>query len=339
VLYRGPLNPFGVGIAVFTVLLSAHVLPPVILVAAVMAVVQVQNVCDPTNTANVWVANFTGVAIAEITKRTLPFQVAVATAATLVVVFAAQPLFGAQPFASLVSPAMAGVLPGLYAPASAANRIAVGGDGTALGSAAAAALAKALDRAPWHTIVKRDEANATDCATKPYAAYVQVTATTFRIIEGTDLDVGVRLQDCGGWIVDEWHDHAICAGTPANADARALALEGAARVSAWAQSDTTRAQNLFTHGLASAPGDAPTYFYTLFKTVDGNMRVFARAGGPAYVAGLRTGDIVEKLDGRFWWEYGTYQTQLRAYDGAAHSFEIERNGQTIDIQLGAPFET
>ncbi|HEV7179605.1 MAG TPA: hypothetical protein VGN11_07020, partial [Candidatus Baltobacteraceae bacterium] len=171
------------------------------------------------------------------------------------------------------------------------------------------------------------------------AAYVQVTATTFRIIEGTDLDVGVRLQDCGGWIVDEWHDHAICAGTPANADARALALEGAARVSAWAQSDTTRAQNLFTHGLASAPGDAPTYFYTLFKTVDGNMRVFARAGGPAYVAGLRTGDIVEKLDGRFWWEYGTYQTQLRAYDGAAHSFEIERNGQTIDIQLGAPFET
>ena len=63
VLYRGPLNPFGVGIAIFTVLLTAHVLPPVILVAAVMAVVQVQNVCDPTNTANVWVANFTGVPI------------------------------------------------------------------------------------------------------------------------------------------------------------------------------------------------------------------------------------------------------------------------------------
>ncbi len=63
VLYRGPLNPFGVGIAIFTVLLTAHVLPPVLLVAAVMAVVQVQNVCDPTNTANVWVANFTGVPI------------------------------------------------------------------------------------------------------------------------------------------------------------------------------------------------------------------------------------------------------------------------------------
>ena len=28
-----------------------------------MAVVQVQNVCDPTNTQNVWVANFTGVGV------------------------------------------------------------------------------------------------------------------------------------------------------------------------------------------------------------------------------------------------------------------------------------
>ncbi len=88
VLYRGPLNPFGVGIAVFTVLLAAHVFPPLVLVAAIMAVVQVQNVCDPTNTANVWVANFTGVPIAEITKRTLPYQVVVATVAALVIVLA-----------------------------------------------------------------------------------------------------------------------------------------------------------------------------------------------------------------------------------------------------------
>ncbi len=60
-LYRGPLNPYGVGIGVYTVLATLHVLPAVALVAAVMAVVQVQNVCDPTNTQNVWVANFTGV--------------------------------------------------------------------------------------------------------------------------------------------------------------------------------------------------------------------------------------------------------------------------------------
>jgi len=37
------------------------------------------------------------------------------------------------------------------------------------------------------------------------------------------------------------------------------------------------------------------------------MRALVRAGGPAWIAGLRTGDIVDKVDGRYWWEYGTYQ--------------------------------
>ena len=53
-------------------LATLHVLPAVALVAAVMAVVQVQNVCDPTNTQNVWVANFTGVGVERITRLTLP---------------------------------------------------------------------------------------------------------------------------------------------------------------------------------------------------------------------------------------------------------------------------
>ena len=80
-------------------------------------------------------------------------------------------------------------------------------------------------------------------------------------------------------------------------------------------------------------GDAPTYFFTLFKTDDGNMRAYVRAGGPAYAAGMRTGDVVEKLDGLDWWQYGTYQTQQRAYDGRPHSFEIERGGRRIDVDL------
>ena len=67
------------------------------------------------------------------------------------------------------------------------------------------------------------------------------------------------------------------------------------------------------------------------------MRAFVRAGGPAYVSGLRTNDVVDKLDGKFWWEYGTYQTQLRAYDGKPHSFEVERGGRTLELQLGEPF--
>ena len=93
-LYRGPLNIYGVGVGVFTVLATMHVVPAAALVAAVMAVVQVQNVCDPTNTQNVWVANFTGVSVATITRLTLPFQAGVATLATIAVVLFSGGLFG-----------------------------------------------------------------------------------------------------------------------------------------------------------------------------------------------------------------------------------------------------
>ena len=80
---------------------------------------------------------------------------------------------------------------------------------------------------------------------------------------------------------------------------------------------------------------APTYFYTLFKTDDGYMRAYVRPGGPAYAAGLRTDDVVDKVDGRFWWEYGTYQTQLRAYDGKPHTFDVTRAGRhDIHVALG-----
>jgi S1-C subfamily serine protease len=67
------------------------------------------------------------------------------------------------------------------------------------------------------------------------------------------------------------------------------------------------------------------------------MRAFVRPGGPAYVAGLRTNDIVEKLDGKFWWEYGTFQTQSRAYDGKSHAFVIVRPEGEKTVVLGAPY--
>jgi len=340
VLYRGPLNPFGVGIAVFTVLLSSHAVAPVVLVAAVMAVVQVQNVCDPTNTANVWVANFTGVAIDTITKRTLPFQTAVAVAATAVVVLATPALFGVRAFAAALPPARADAPPaslGFTAPAASRNRIAVGHDATPLAPEAAAAAAAALDGGQWRTFATGDDPNATDCTGKPYAAYAYVTTSSFALVEGTDFDVGLRLEDCGGWVVDEWHDHAVLSHAPGAADARALALEGVARLRDWARTNAQRSDNLFESGVASTRQDPPTYFYSLFKTVDGNMRAYVRAGGPAYAAGLRSGDVIEKLDGAYWWEYGTYQTQQRAYDGRPHEFEIDRAGKTLVVRLGTPY--
>jgi hypothetical protein len=336
-LYRGPLNPYGVGIAVFTVLASSHVLIAVVLVAAVMAVVQVQNVCDPTNTANVWIANFTGVPIESLTKRTLAYQVGVAVLATLAVVLFSNALFGTRAFASVLPVARAAVadLPGLYAPAQAAGRIGVADDGSDFGRAATAATIASLNGAGLSAAAAQGDPNATDCSATPFAAYADVLTSTFQLLEGVDLDVGIRLEDCGGWVVSEWHDHRVFA-QPTRDDAAALAREGAARVADWAHAQPSRSQALFERGLALVPGDPPTYLYALFKTVDGEMRVYARAGGPAYDAGLRSGDIVDTVDGKYWWEYGTYQTQQRAYDGKPHEYGIRRGKTTYDIRLGDP---
>ncbi len=328
VLYRGPLNPFGVGIAIFTALLSAHALPPLALVAAVMAVVQVQNVCDPTNTQNVWVANFTGVPIATITKRTLPFQVAVAIAATIVVVLAPQRVLGQSAF------------PGMESPPGAAYHVAVDDDGTALARVAADVMAQGLRGSPlpkFAVLRVHEDPNAADCSRKRYAAYVKVTSSTFGLVEGTDLDVGVTLEDCGGWIVDEWHNHEI-ETADAGDDARHLAARDFSDMMVWLSGAPAVSRNLFTYGVALSPSSAPSFFYSLFKTPDGNMRVYVRAGGPAYAAGLRTGDVIEDIDGQPWWSYGTFPTQSMAYDGKPHAFEVRRNGKTVDVQLGEPFD-
>ncbi len=76
-LYRGPLNPYGIGIGVYLLIKDLNLLPPLALLAAVMSVVQVQSACDPTNTHNVWVANYVGMRVEEITRQTIIFKVAV----------------------------------------------------------------------------------------------------------------------------------------------------------------------------------------------------------------------------------------------------------------------
>ena len=79
-LYRGPLNIYGLGIGIFSLIASLNLLPATALVAAVMCLVQVQNACDPTNTHNVWVANYVGMRVEETTKETLLFKVAICVA-------------------------------------------------------------------------------------------------------------------------------------------------------------------------------------------------------------------------------------------------------------------
>jgi hypothetical protein len=339
-LYRGPLNPFGVGIGVYTVLAGLGILPPATLVAAVMAVVQVQNVCDPTNTQNVWVANFTGVRVDEITRFTLPFQVAVATLATLVVAIFGGPLLHAQPFAPAPASAAESAPPGLFAPAAAAGTIAVAPAGDALSLPAARSVFDALAGrwggydALWLDVPPEPS----DCARKPYAALAVLRVTTFAAGgAAARLDTELELDDCAGWPVNQWH---VESEAPPAGDRETLARNGLtalARMQRWVIEQPALARALFARGLAYLPSSGPAYFYTLFKTIDGNMRADVRAGGPAYVAGLRTNDVIEKLDGKYWWEYGTFATQTKAYDGLPHTFVVKRGARELTIALGAPY--
>jgi hypothetical protein len=337
-LYRGPLNAFGVGIGVYTVLATLGVLPAVALVAAIMSVVQVQNACDPTNTQNVWIANFTGVHVEEITRIALPFQVAVATAATLAVAFFGPALLGTRVFTAATPAAAATLTTGLLAPPGASHTIAL----RARGAAADAydAVARDLETGVVHARVVALEGDpaATDCAGKPYAAALELDASVDPHPQlGYILDTDLYLSDCAGWPVDEWHASRVLTAPPPPALVEREAIELAQRFGYWTLARPALAAALFNTGLAYDPRAGRTYFYMLVKTIDGQMRAIVRPGGPAYAAGLRTNDIVVKLDGKFWWEYGTYQTQRRAYDGLAHTFEITRRGETLTVALGEPY--
>jgi hypothetical protein len=324
-LYRGPLNPLGVGIGVYSVLATLHVLPPVALVAAVMAVVQVQNVCDPTNTQNVWVANFTGVGVERITRLALPYQVGVATLAVTAAAVFGHALFGVAPFA--LAAAAAADVP-LGAPPATNGVVAVVA-GSPASEASADGVAAAIGRGwkPFRVVRAAAVDTLHDCSSATSASVVRVNVTPV----GTIDDVGLQLFDCAGWRVDEWHAQG--------GDDRADALGDLDRLRTWMHVHPALAMNVFGAGIAFDPADPrPTYFYTLFKTNDGIMRALVRPAGPAWLAGLRTGDVVDKVDGKFWWEYGTYQTQLRAYDGRSHTFEVTRGSEHgIHIALGDPY--
>jgi hypothetical protein len=353
-LYRGPLNPFGVGIAVYTVLAGLGVLPAVTLVAAIMAVVQVQNVCDPTNTQNVWVANFTGVRVDTITKVTLPYQVAVAVAATLVVVAFGGALLGTQPF-RFGSPASAAETVGFSATATAADIRAIGArpgasdtiavaPGSGIWSAVAARAVYDDFARGWrgfHAVLLAAPPPDAPCAERNFAALVVVSSNVSDdpAQRRDGWDTGLTLEDCAGWPVDEWF---VTKDDPrpltrGNAPIQAAALGALFRMQTWTLERPELARTLFASGLAYRVGDKATYLFSLFKTEDGQMRAFVRPGGPAYNAGLRTNDIIEKLDGKYWWLYGTYQTQARAYDGKPHVFLVERGTDELTLHLGAPF--
>ncbi len=83
-LYRGPFNLFGLGAGFFAIVAGAGLIPAIAVLAAAMAIVQLQNVCDPTNTHNVWVANYVGVRVEELTKSTILTMIAICFAGLMI---------------------------------------------------------------------------------------------------------------------------------------------------------------------------------------------------------------------------------------------------------------
>jgi len=72
-LYRGPLNLYGLGAGLSAMMAAAPGLGPARVMAALLSVGQVQGVCDPTNTHNVWIANYLGVDVQQILRRSIVY--------------------------------------------------------------------------------------------------------------------------------------------------------------------------------------------------------------------------------------------------------------------------
>ncbi len=84
-LYRGPLNRWGMGLAVAIILLGTTTLPPAAILGVLLAAGMLQGVCDPTNTYNVWIAGFQGITANQILRfMILPVW---ATAIIAIVIF------------------------------------------------------------------------------------------------------------------------------------------------------------------------------------------------------------------------------------------------------------
>lgn len=83
-LYRGPLNVWGLGYGIAAVMLATGVIAPPAIMAMLLSVGQLQSVCDPTNTQNVWIANELKLDVQSIMWRTLPYIWALAFCGLLI---------------------------------------------------------------------------------------------------------------------------------------------------------------------------------------------------------------------------------------------------------------
>lgn len=86
-LYRGPMNLFGLGSGIAALVIGLGTLSPMAVMAAFLAAERIQGCGDPTNTQNVWTANFCEVDVNGITKKLLPYLWTVAVIGVVIGAF------------------------------------------------------------------------------------------------------------------------------------------------------------------------------------------------------------------------------------------------------------
>ncbi len=72
-LYRGPLSLWGMGSGLVALVQKSTTLSSQAIMGMLMSVGQVQGICDPTNTHNIWIATYLGTDTQVLLKRTIPY--------------------------------------------------------------------------------------------------------------------------------------------------------------------------------------------------------------------------------------------------------------------------
>jgi hypothetical protein len=83
-LYRGPLSLWGMGSGIVSLIQKATTLSSKAIMGMVMSVGQIQGICDPTNTHNIWIATYLATDTQALLRKTFPYAwVAVVAGLTL----------------------------------------------------------------------------------------------------------------------------------------------------------------------------------------------------------------------------------------------------------------
>jgi hypothetical protein len=72
-LYRGPLSVWGMGSGLVSLLQKTAVLSGAAIMGMLLSVGQIQGICDPTNTHNIWIANYLATNTQALLRKTLPY--------------------------------------------------------------------------------------------------------------------------------------------------------------------------------------------------------------------------------------------------------------------------